>query len=210
MREAVGTGKTVEEAIASALAELQIEREDADITILELPSKGLLGILPGKNAVVHVREQFDSVLYASDWVEKLMNKMQINARVSVNPHAVQGEGIEINIKGQNLGVLIGRRGQTLDALQYITTLVVNKKTVDFTPVLVDVGDYRKKREQVVEKTALAAKDKVLKTGQKVILNPMTPAERRLVHMVLGDDAEVITYSIGEEPRRKVVIDKKTL
>lgn len=206
MREAVGTGKTVEEAIAVALAELQIEREDADISIVELPSKGLLGILPGKDAVVHVKEQFDIVLFASDWVENLLHKMHVNARVKVSS---QTEGIEINISGNNLGSLIGRRGQTLDSLQYITTLVVNKKTDDFIPVMVDVGDYRKKRQQVIEKTALSAKDKVLKTGQKVILNPMSPAERRLVHMALGDDSEIETYSIGEEPRRKVVIDKKT-
>lgn len=205
MREAVGSGKTVEEAIAAALAELKIEREDADITILELPSKGLLGILPGKNAEVHVKERFDPALFASDWMNQLLKKMMIQARVSVS---TSDDGLEININGQNLGVLIGKRGQTLDALQYVTTLAVNKKTTDFLPVLVDVGEYRKKRQESVEKIALSAMEKVIKTGQKIILNPMSPAERRLVHMVLSEEPQVVTYSIGEEPRRKVVIDIK--
>jgi len=205
MREAVGSGKTVEEAIAVALAELKIEREDADISVLDLPSKGLLGFLPGKNAKVHVRELFDPVLFASDWVEQLLKKMRINARVNVKQ---QDESIEISISGQDLGVLIGRRGQTLDALQYLTTLAVNKKTADFVPVSIDIGDYRKKLQLSIERTSLAAMNKVKETGQKVILNPMTPAERRLVHMVLSEEADIVTYSIGEEPRRKVVVDIK--
>jgi spoIIIJ-associated protein len=203
MREAVGTGKTVEEAIESALGELKIQREDADVTVLELPSKGLFGFLPGKNAMVHVRELFDPVTFASDWVEQLLRKMQINARVMADR---QGENIEVNVQGQNLGALIGRRGQTLDSLQYLTTLALNRKTDDFIPVVVDVGDYRKKRQESVERTAYSAMQKVIKTGRKVVLNPMTPAERRLVHMVLSEEKEVVTYSIGEEPRRKVVID----
>ena len=204
MREAVGREKTVEEAIASALAELKIEREQADITIQELPSKGLLGILPGKDAVVLVREQFDPVLYLSDWFDEFLNKMHVNARSSVE---MGPDGVEVRISGHNLGALIGRRGQTLDSLQYLATLVLNKKTADFVPVFVDVGDYREKRRQAVEKTALAGADKVIRTGRKFILPPMTPAERRLVHMALSDK-DVVTYSIGEEPRRKVVIDVK--
>ena len=205
MREAVGTGKTVEEAIDIALDELKIQREEADITILELPSKGLFGILAGKNAKVHVRELFDPVSFASDWVEQLLRKMQINVRVMAER---LGENIEVSIEGQNLGALIGRRGQTLDSLQYLTTLALNKKTDDFIPVVVDVGDYRKKRQESVERTALSTMQKVIKTGRKIILNPMTPAERRLVHMALSEETEVITYSIGDEPRRKVVIDVK--
>jgi len=203
MREAVGTGKTVEEAIAAALAELKIDREQADITIQELPSKGLLGILPGRNAVVHVKEQFDPVLYVSDWLDDLLKRMRISARVNVD---LRQDGVEASINGQNLGALIGRRGQTLDSLQYLTTLALNKKTTDFIPVLVDVGDYRKKRQQSIEKTALQGADRAVRTGHKVVLAPMTPAERRQVHMVLSDRNDIVTYSIGEEPRRKVVID----
>ena len=204
MREAVGTGKTVEEAIASALAQLNIKREQADITIQELPSKGLLGIIPGKNAVVLVREQFDSVLYISDWLDELLRKMRVNARANV---VLGTDGIEARISGNDLGAIIGRRGHTLDSLQYLTTLVLNKKTEDFVPVSVDVGDYRKKRQQSIEQTALSAAERVLQTGRKQVLAPMTPAERRIVHMVLGEK-DVDTYSIGEEPRRKVVVDIK--
>ncbi|HBI56757.1 MAG TPA: protein jag [Firmicutes bacterium] len=205
MKEVTGTGKTVEEAIESALSELSIKREDADITIVELPTKGLFGILPGKNAVVQVREQFDPVLFAADWMEQILEKMRINARVGVR---LQDERIELDIAGNNLGVLIGRRGQTLDALQYITTLAVNKKTVEFVPVQVDAGGYREKRRLTIQKNALSAKQKAVKTGRKIALEPMTPAERRLVHMALSDDHDVVTYSIGEEPSRRVVIDLK--
>jgi spoIIIJ-associated protein len=205
VKEVTGTGKTVEEAIESALSELSIKREDADITIVELPTKGLFGILPGKNAVVQVREQFDPVLFAADWMEQILEKMRINARVGVR---LQDERIELDIAGNNLGVLIGRRGQTLDALQYITTLAVNKKTVEFVPVQVDAGGYREKRRLTIQKNALSAKQKAVKTGRKIALEPMTPAERRLVHMALSDDHDVVTYSIGEEPSRRVVIDLK--
>lgn len=205
MREATGTGKTVEEAIQTALTELGIAREDADITIVELPAKGLLGILPGKDAVVHVREQFDPVLFAAEWIERLLDKMRINARVGVRYE----EGrIELDITGNNMGVLIGRRGQTLDAIQYVTTLAVNRKTIDFVPVQVDAGGYREKRRQSIQKNALAAKQKVIKSGRRVTLEPMTPAERRLVHVALSDAPEVVTYSVDDEPRRKVVIDLK--
>lgn len=205
MKEVTGTGKTVEEAIESALSELSIKREDADITIVELPTKGLFGILPGKNAVVQVREQFDPVLFAADWIEQILEKMRIHTRVGVR---LQDERIELDITGNNLGVLIGRRGQTLDALQYITTLAVNKKTAEFVPVQVDAGGYREKRRLTIQKNALSAKQKAVKTGRKIALEPMTPAERRLVHMALSDDHDVVTYSIGEEPSRRVVIDLK--
>ena len=205
MKEVVGTGKTVEEAIDSALTELNIQREDADITIVELPSKGLFGILPGKEAVVHVREHFDPVLFAADWIEQMLNKMRINARVGVK---FQEERIELDITGSNLGVLIGRRGQTLDALQYITTLAVNNKTSEFLPVQVDAGGYREKRRTTIQNNARSAKQKAVKTGRKVTLEPMSPAERRFVHMALSDDPEVVTYSIGEEPARRVVVDIK--
>jgi len=205
VKEVTGTGKTVEEAIESALSELSIKREDADITIVELPTKGLFGILPGKNAVVQVREQFDPVLFAADWIEQILEKMRIHARVGVR---LLDERIELDITGNNLGVLIGRRGQTLDALQYITTLAVNKKTAEFVPVQVDAGGYREKRRLTIQKNALSAKQKAVKTGRKIALEPMTPAERRLVHMALSDDHDVVTYSIGEEPSRRVVIDLK--
>lgn len=205
MKEVVGTGKTVEEAIDSALSELNVQREDADITIVELPSKGLFGILPGKDAVVHVREHFDPALFAADWMEQILDKMRINARVGVK---FQEERIELDITGSNLGVLIGKRGLTLDALQYITTLAVNNKTSDFVPVQVDAGGYREKRRQTIQNNARSAKHKAVKTGRKVTLEPMSPAERRLVHMALSNDIEVVTYSIGEEPFRRVVIDLK--
>lgn len=205
MREATGTGKTVEEAIEVALSELNLQREQVEVTIVELPAKGLLGILPGKNAVVHVREHFDPVLFAADWMEKVLQKMKIIARVGVG--LTEGR-IELDITGSNMGVLIGRRGQTLDALQYVATLAVNKKCADFTPVQVDAGGYREKRRQVIEKSAHSAKQRAIRTGRKVVLEPMTPAERRLVHMALCNDRDVVTYSIDEEPMRRVVIEQK--
>lgn len=206
MREATGTGKTVEEAIEVALAELQLQREEADVTIVELPAKGLFGLLPGKNAVVHVRELFDPVIYATEWMEEVLKRMGMIARVGFS---YSDNRIELDITGNNMGVLIGRRGQTLDALQYLTTLALNKKTEEFIPVQVDAGGYRKKRAQAINKDAIAAKARVIKTGRKVTLEPMNAAERRLVHMALSDDPEVVTYSIDEDPYRKVVIDKRS-
>lgn len=206
MREVTATGKTVPEAIEAGLAELGLTREQVEIEVLELPSKGMFGILPGKNASVLIKEVFDAEKYIGDWYKELFAKMELDAVISC--HTID-RGIQVDVRGRDLGALIGRHGQTLDSLQYLGTLVLNRRLKDFTPVTLDVGDYRKKRHQSLESLAVSSARKVKKLGQKVILNPMSAAERRIIHMTLSNDNEVQTYSTGEEPRRRVVIEKKS-
>ncbi|MTI93897.1 MAG: protein jag [Firmicutes bacterium] len=205
MREVTATGKSVPEAIETALAELKLSRDQVDIEILELPTKGLLGILAGKEAKVLVKEVFNPAEFACQWLEELIGHMGSQVRVE----AVQEEEtLFLNVYGRDLGALIGRHGQTLDALQYLTTLAVNKRAGKFVPLIVDVGEYRKKREESLARLAEQSARKVKKTGQKVTLNPMNAADRRIIHMTLSNDNAVNTYSVDDEPRRKVVIEKK--
>lgn len=203
MKEVTATGKTVEEAIEKALAELKLPREQAEVNVLELPSRGILGLM-GKDAMVRVKALFDPVDFVENWLEKFLSKAGLPGRVRVT----MGEGFVLaEVSGERAGPLIGRHGQTLDALQYMLTLALNRNTDEYIPVSLDIGGYRKKRNQSVERIAKQAAEKVLRTGEKVTLSPMTPSERRIVHLALGEYEGINTYSIGEEPRRKVVVEK---
>lgn len=203
MKEVTATGKTVQEAIDKALAELKLPREQAEVNVLELPSRGILGLM-GKDAMVRVKALFDPVDFADHWLEKFLNKSGLPGRVRVT----QSEGVVIaEIAGGRAGPLIGRHGQTLNALQYMLTLALNRNTEEYIPVSLDIGGYRKKRNQSVERIAKQAARKVLRTGEKVVLSPMSASERRIVHLALSEYSEINTYSIGEEPHRKVVVEK---
>ncbi len=203
MKEVVTSGKTVEEAIEKALAELNVPREEAEVDVVEIPTKGILGIM-GKDAVVKVRLLFDPATFAEKWLQEFLDKAEMPGRV----HSHMEEGVVLaSISGDKAGPLIGRHGQTLDSLQYVLTLTLNKKTESYVPVVLDVGDYRKNRNETVEKMAEQAAQKAVETGEKVILSAMSSAERRLVHLALSENKQVKTYSTGEEPRRQVVVEK---
>ncbi len=201
--EVVASGKTVEEAIEKALEELKIPREEAEIDVEEIPAKGILGIM-SKEAVVRARRLFDPATFAEKWLQEFLDKASMSGRV----HTQTEDGaVFAFISGDNAGPLIGRHGQTLESLQYLLTLTVNKHTDAYVPVVLDIGDYRKKRNKAVEEMARQAAQKVLETGQEVTLSAMSPAERRIVHLTLSENEKVKTYSIGEEPRRQVVVEK---
>lgn len=117
-------------------------------------------------------------------------------------------GLLVNLEGDDMGVLIGRRGETLDAVQYLASLVYNKDKEDYHRVTVDTENYRKKRENTLIRLAKKKADQVVKTGRRVVLEPMSPFERRIIHFALQNDKYVTTYSEGEEPNRHVIIDKK--
>ncbi|RKD31375.1 RNA-binding cell elongation regulator Jag/EloR [Thermohalobacter berrensis] len=205
MRSVVKTGKTVDEAIDEALKELNVVRDDVTVEILEAPSKGFLGLIGCKDAKVKVTLINDPVEIAQNFLEKMFKKMNINARLNIKK---RNSNLYINIENVNKsdsGILIGKRGKTLDSIQYLVSLVVNKDRNKYIRVLLDTQNYRKKREQTLIKLAKKMASKAKRLNRPIKLDPMNPYERRIIHSALQEDSFVETYSEGEEPYRRVVI-----
>ncbi|HEY8422171.1 MAG TPA: RNA-binding cell elongation regulator Jag/EloR [Thermoclostridium sp.] len=198
-------GKTVESAIEEALTELNIEEKDAEIEILDEGSKGLFGIIGGRNALVRVRKKIDYDKTVREFLEPIFNAMSINGDLEVS---MEEDCLNIRVYADDIGIIIGRRGETLDALQYLLGLVVNKSSEKFIRVILDVGNYREKREETLEKLAKKLANKVAKNRKSITLEPMNPYERRIIHATLQNYKNVETYSVGDEPNRKVVIRYK--
>lgn len=229
------TAKTVDEAIDKALSELNVSMDEADVEILETGSKGIFG-LGGKDAKVRVTVKDDdepaqtaasvSIVeevpdfgkslsvtgddsevskIALDFLQGIFDYLKVNPDIAVER---KEESLWLTMTGNNLGVIIGRRGETLDSLQYLTNLVVNRKVTEKQRIILDVEGYRKTREETLKELADKMAVKALKMNGPLRLEPMNPHERRIIHMTLQGDERVETYSEGEEPFRRVVIKKK--
>lgn len=230
------TAKTVDEAIDKALSELNVSMDEAEVEILETGSKGIFG-LGGKDAKVRVTVKSDEEptevaspapvvdekviapvtekisaanhdeveKIALDFLQGIFDYLKVAPSISVER---KEESLWLTMTGANLGVIIGRRGETLDSLQYLTNLVVNRKVVEKQRIILDVEGYRKTREETLKDLAGKMANKALKMNGPLRLEPMNPHERRIIHMTLQGDERVETYSEGEEPFRRVVIKKK--
>jgi spoIIIJ-associated protein len=200
------TGKTIDEAIELALAELNVTRDRIDYEVVEVPSKGLFGFIGSKLARVKVTvHAIDPVEEARGFLAKVFEAMNITVLMEKMTH---DDHVVINLRGDDLGVLIGKHGQTLDALQYLTNLAANRDADERSRIVLDVEDYRKRRAETLSRLAMRLADKVKRRGEKVVLEPMSPQERKIIHMALQNDYRVVTYSEGDEPYRKVVIALK--
>jgi len=224
------TARTVEEAVQSALEELETEKDNVDIEILEQPTKGIFGILGSKNAKVRVtlkekktteksvkkeieNKEIRITEYtlekerARKFLREVLEAMDIKAEIRVKDI---NESLYINLSGPKMGMIIGRRGQTLDSLQYLVSLVVNKdkERDSFVKVILDTEDYRRKREETLQRLAKRLADRARKTGKNIELEPMNPYERRIIHSTLQEVEGITTFSEGEEPYRKVIISNK--
>jgi len=208
MKSVVKTAKTVEEAVNLALLDLGVDKEDVTIEVLEEPSKGLFGFIGTKEAKVKVTVTNDPVTLAESFLNDLFEKMNIVATAVVEK---KDFGILVNIENisnTDMGILIGKRGNTLDSLQYILSLVVNKNREKYLRVLVDIKNYRSRREETLVKLAHKMASKARASRRTVKLEPMNPYERRIIHSALQNSSNVRTYSEGEEPYRRVVIEFK--
>ncbi|MBQ1252611.1 MAG: protein jag [Firmicutes bacterium] len=198
------SGKTIDEAIDAALAELGRSREDVTIEIVKMPSKGIFGI-GAKDAIVRVSAEDSATAYAMEFLTNIFKKFELDVTI----RAIEGdEFITLDLVGKDLGILIGRRSETLDALQYLTNLTVSRHFEDRNKFILDVEGYRAKREETLERLAKKLAERVKESGKNMSLEPMSPYERRIIHTVLQSDDHVRTFSEGEEPYRKVVIAKK--
>lgn len=205
MDEIRKTAKTVEEAIAAALAELGVSREEADITVIDEGSKAFLGMFGGKDAVVLVKKNFQPEREAESFLREIFLTMGLIVKIKAE---MKDKHLFVELTGDDMGILIGKRGQTLDALQYLVNLVVNKKSPYYISVMLDTENYRQRRRETLESLAFNLAKKVKHTRRNVVLEPMNPYERRIIHSALQNDRYVTTYSEGEEPYRNVVITLK--
>lgn len=198
------SAKTVDLAVELACKELGIEREDADYEVLDPGSKGVLGLFGGKDAVVRVTLPNNPGENAIEFLQPIFDKLKVHPTHTIE---TKDDSLWISFSGTGLGAVIGRRGETLDALQYLTNLAVNRQFEEKTRIILDVEGYRQSREETLTHLAQKMVDKVRRTGKDVMLEPMSPHERRIIHIALQDEKGIKTFSLGEEPYRKVVIKK---
>ncbi|MGB4660242.1 MAG: RNA-binding cell elongation regulator Jag/EloR [Mobilitalea sp.] len=203
------TGKTVDEALTNAMLELGTTIENIEYEVIEKETNGFFGIF-GKPAKIKLRLKMTPENAARKFLLDVFGAMGIEATCEVKMDQ-DNSTIDINVDGGEMGVLIGKRGQTLDSLQYLVSLVVNKNSENYIKVKLDTENYRARRKETLENLAKNIAFKVKRTRKPVSLEPMNPYERRIIHSALQNDKYVETYSEGEEPYRKVVINvKKTL
>lgn len=199
--------KTVDEAVEKALAELNTTKENVDIEILE-ESKGLFGLLGSKEVKVRVTLlKEDDSAKAENFLKNITERLGMNTEFET-VYNEEEKKMAIELKGDGLGLLIGRRGETLDALQYLTNIFVNKGSDDYIKITLDAENYRERREDALVTLAKRTAAKATKYKKNMIIEPKNPYERRIIHEALQDYPEVTTYSIGEEPNRKVVVAYK--
>lgn len=234
------TGKTVDEALEAALAELHTTRENVDVDILEEPKDGLFGLFGGRKARIKVTVKAlqgeeteeikplevenvvvagetkqpknivnneEAVKMAKEFLLKIFTSMKI--QVVMEKFVSKDDGcVTFKLHGADMGILIGKHGQTLDSLQYLTNLVANKNSAERIRIMIDIEDYRERRAHTLTRLALRLAERVKRSGDRVVLEPMNPHERKIIHMALQNDSRVNTLSEGEDPYRRVAIELK--
>lgn len=207
MRSVEMAGRTVDEAVENGLKVLRITKDKVKVEVIEEGSKGLFGFLGTKPAKVKITVKENSEMVAKNFLKDVLDNMDISCEINVKD---EGEILRVELTGPKMGILIGHRGDTLDSLQYLLSLVVNKqnKDAEYKKVIVDTENYRKKREDTLVKLANRLAMKVNKYKKSITLEPMNPYERRIIHAALQDNPYVLTHSEGDEPYRKVVIEPK--
>lgn len=200
------TAKTVDEALTNAMLELGTTIDNLEHEVIEKETNGFLGMF-GKPAKIRVRLKQSPENMARVFLTDIFKAMGIEANLDLYLDQ-ENSNLDINIEGNDMGVLIGKRGQTLDSLQYLVSLVVNKNSENYIKIKLDTENYRARRKETLENLAKNIAFKVKKTRKPVFLEPMNPYERRIIHSALQNDKFVETYSEGEDPFRKVVISVK--
>ena len=200
------SAKTVDDAITEACQKLTVTSDKLEYEVVEEGSSGFLGI-GAKPAVIKARIKNSVADKAKEFLKEVFDAMNIVVVIDVK-YDEENRNIDIELSGDEMGVLIGKRGQTLDSLQYLVSLVVNKDEDEYIRVKVDTEDYRKRRKETLENLAKNIAYKVKRTRRPVSLEPMNPFERRVIHSTLQNDKYVATHSEGDEPHRHVVVTLK--
>lgn len=199
------SAKTVEAAVELAVKELGCTAADVDIEVIDQGAKGVLGLFGGKDAMVRVTYNKNNPgRDAVNFLQPIFQSLKVQPSHTIE----EKDGmVWITFQGQGMGPIIGRRGETLDALQYLTNLAVNRQFEEKSRIVLDVEGYRAEREKTLNNLARKMAEKARRTDRDVILEPMSPHERRVIHIALQDEEDVKTVSVGEEPYRKVIIKR---
>ena len=200
------TGKSLEDATEKALLELNLNRDDIEVEILEKSKSGFLGF-GSTQAKIKVTYEAEAGTVAKIFLNGLFDITANTADITEELIGDDDENkiLKLNVSGENTSFIIGRRGETLDAIQYITSIVSNRGNENHTRIMLDTENYRAKRHETLEKLATKTSERVLKYKRSVTMEPMTSQDRRSIHTILQDVPNLYTYSTGEEPNRCVVI-----
>lgn len=234
MTKRVFTGKTVQEAVRRGLEQLGVTEDRVKVTVIEQPKKALLGLIGGREAeveleVIEVAEpapkavpaaavsaatpvpeagsSADPIEDTAQYLGNLLRTMGLEGRVS--KRSDKEGNVILDVTGKDLGMIIGRRGQTLDALQLILNVYANRYSDDHVRIILDAEQFRERRKKTLEDLSLRLANQVVRTRREVVLEPMTAQERRIIHFQLQNHPKVQTYSKGEEPNRRIVIALKS-
>lgn len=203
MKQVTATGHTVEEAVASALAQLKTTKDRTDVSVIDEGKKGIFGIFGSRPAVVKVSvRQEDPIEEAKHFLKQVSEKMGAQIEIEV---VREDRQVHFLLKGDKIALLIGKRGQTLNSLQYLTQLVLNRYSEQYVTVILDAEDYRNRRNQTLTQLAERLAQKAVKTGKNIALEPMPSYERKVIHTALAVNKRVKTFSDGSEPHRFIVI-----
>jgi spoIIIJ-associated protein len=205
MKSIIVEDSSVEEAVQNALKKLEVSREQVEVDVLEEGSRGIFGFIGGRQAKVKVTLKETPEQLIKKFIDEVIEAMELSVDYNV---IFVDEYWCVEFQGKDVRFLIGRRGKTLNALQMLTNLAVNRELEDRVKIIIDAEGYRKKREETLRRLARKTAERVCRTKSDVILEPMTPQERRIIHLELQDNDWVCTSSRGDEPYRKVVIRYK--
>ena len=199
-------GKTVDDAVTEALVQLGTTSDQIEYEVVDKGSSGFLGF-NSKPAIIKVRKKFSLEDQVKDFLSQVFKAMDLEVEI-ITKLDEENKVMDVEFQGPEMGVLIGKRGQTLDSLQYLTNLAVNKQSDSYVKVKLDTEDYRRRRKETLENLAKNVAYKVRRSRRTVSLEPMNPFERRVIHSTLQNDKYVETHSEGEEPNRHVVVTLK--
>lgn len=202
MKKITVSGKSVDEAVESAILKLNTTRDRVSIKVIEEPQKGFLGLIGVKPAVVEVEIQPDAKEEAVKFIHEVTKNMGVD--IEINSKETK-EGVLLELSGEGIGLLIGKRGQTLDSLQYLVNLVANRYSEQYIRIVLDAENYRQRRKESLEQLAKRLGSKAVRTRKEVVLEPMNALERKIIHTALQEIKGVKTYSEGVEPNRRIVV-----
>ncbi|KIL39626.1 DNA-binding protein [Gordoniibacillus kamchatkensis] len=205
MNKVVVTGKSIQDAVKAGLQQLGATEDRVRMTVIEQPVKGLFGLFGAKDAKVELELIPDPLEEAASFLRSMLDTMNVPASLDIVRNK---EGADFQLSGPELGIVIGKRGQTLDAIQYLTNIVANRYSDSHVKIVIDAEQFRDRRRKTLEELAYRLASRVVKTRKEVILEPMTASERKIIHSELQNHPRVKTYSKGDEPNRRVVITLK--
>jgi spoIIIJ-associated protein len=205
MKKLLASGKTVEDAVRNGLAQLGVQEDRVNIKVLEQANKGLFGLIGAREAKVELELLPDGVEEAMKFLREVSGAMELTVSVE---RVDENDAVRINITGSDLGILIGRRGQTLDSLQYLVNIVANRHSDRHLRIVLDAEQFRERRRQTLEALSERMAMRVIRTRKEIVLEPMTSSERKIIHARLQSNPNVRTFSQGDEPNRRIVIALK--